>query len=261
MQKIKRSYSTNQLKATGQLTYTPGDWLLFQGKSGIYSTVVTDDPTSSKTIDFNFIACTDGDNNNYPVVRIGAQTWMARNLATTKYNDGTTTIPFVSGDIPWTELTTPAYCWYNNDPGMGGYNKITYGALYNGYAVTTSKNVCPIGWHVPTDTEWATLETTLGGNSLAGGKLKGTNTGTYIWADPNEGATNQSGFTAPPTGIRHYYYGTYEQKGDGTLFWSATVDVNNVNQQWSRSLGFTTSFISRFNNSRKNGFSVRCVKD
>ncbi len=261
VQNIKRSYSKNQLKATGQLTYTPGDWLMFQGKSGIYSTVVTDDPTSSKTIDFNFIACTDGDNNNYPVVKIGAQTWMARNLATTKYNDGTTAIPNISGssNTTWTQTITPAYCWYNGDAGV--YNKTTNGALYNGYAVTTSKNVCPIGWHVPTDTEWTTLANTLGGNSVAGGKLKDTNTGINVWADPNEGANNQSGFTAPPAGYRDYYYGSFDKKGDGTIFWSATNDPNNTIQQWSRSLGFTTAFISRISSDKKSGYSVRCVKD
>ena len=96
------------------MEYTTGDRLKFTGISGNYSTVKTDIPESDKTITFNFIACTDGDNNNYPVVEIGTQVWMAENLKTTKYSDGTD-IPLVTSNTAWIPLTTPGYCWYNNN--------------------------------------------------------------------------------------------------------------------------------------------------
>jgi len=152
----------SQLKSantTIQMQYTAGDRLKITGISGNYSTVLTDIPTGNKTITFNFIACTDGDNNNYPVVKIGTQTWMAENLKTTKYSDGNV-IPNVT-DGTWSTLTTPAYCWYNND----ATNKPTYGALYNWYTVNTGK-LCPTGWYMPADAEWTTLTTYVGGKAV-----------------------------------------------------------------------------------------------
>ena len=120
----------------------------------------------------------DIDGNNYLTVTIGTQIWMAENLRTTKYNDGTA-IPLVTDNTTWANLTTPAYCWYNNDAKTNGS---TYGALYNWYSVNTKK-LCPTGWHVPNDTEWTTLTTYLGGTAVAGGKLK--ETGTAHWYSPN----------------------------------------------------------------------------
>ena len=151
-------------QATVDMEYTTGDRLKFTGISGNYSTVLTDIPTQDKTITFNFIACTDGDNNNYPVVKIGNQIWMAENLKTTKYNDNTK-YPLNTDNTEWSALTTPAYCWYNNDEAS---NKDTYGALYNLYTVssmsTNGKNVCPTGWHVATDNDWSILINNSQGN-------------------------------------------------------------------------------------------------
>jgi uncharacterized protein (TIGR02145 family) len=135
----------------------------------------------------------DVDGNVYNTVTIGAQVWMAENLRTTKYNDGTS-IPLVTDSTKWSDLSTPAHCWYNND--KASY-KATYGALYNWYTVATD-NLCPTGWHVPTTAEWQILKDYLG-SSVDGGKLK--ESGTTHWKSPNKGATNESGFTALPGGL------------------------------------------------------------
>jgi len=155
--------------------YNTGDRLKITGISGIYSTVITDIPTENKTLTFEFVECTDGDGNNYPVVQIGTQLWMAKNLETTNYNDGTN-IPNVVDDIEWHNLATPGYCWYNNDIA----NKNKYGALYNWY-VKDKANFCPIGWHVPLDAEWTTLINFLGGATVAGDKLIETGANWNWW--------------------------------------------------------------------------------
>jgi uncharacterized protein (TIGR02145 family) len=120
---------------------------------------------------------------------------MAENLATTKYNNGTS-IPLAVDNSDWLFITTPAYCNYDDKESYVN----TYGRLYNWYAVTDPHNICPTGWHIPTDEEWTILETFLGGSSIAGGKLKETNFA--HWNNPNTGATNESGFTALPGGSR-----------------------------------------------------------
>ena len=152
----------------------------------------------------------DIDGNVYHTVTIGTQVWMVENLKTTKYNDGTA-IPLVTDSAAWDELTTPGYCWYNNDSAT---YKNPYGALYNWYAVSTGK-LAPTGWHVPTDSEWAVLTTYVGntyygGLDSAGGALKSTDK-TY-WLSPNTGATNSSGFSALPGGFRDYV-GTFYSIG------------------------------------------------
>jgi uncharacterized protein (TIGR02145 family) len=194
---------------------------------------------------------TDMDGNVYTEVIIGAQTWMVENLKTTKYNDGTS-IPLVTGNTAWGNLTTPAYCWYDNDVAA---NKNTYGTLYNWYAVNTGK-LAPIGWHVASDAEWNTLITDLGGIDSAGGKLKETDT--THWVSPNMGATNETGFSALPGGYR-IFNGTYDYLGYGGYWWSATPI--NVTESWVRSMynGNTRVFTSgKYNNY---GYSVRCVRD
>ncbi len=239
----KTDYKGTQ--ATIDMTYTTGDRLKFTGISGIYSIVMTDIPVSDKTISFNFIACTDGDNNNYPVVMIGTQVWMAENLKTTKYNDGTA-IP-LSVLAFWNELITPAYCWNNID-------KATYGALYNWYAVSTGK-LCPTGWHVPIDAEWINLATYLGGLDVAGGKLK--EAGTTHWLYPNLGATNETGFTALPGG-RH---GTLDDNvGYGGYWWSFTefypLYAYGVFMHYNLS-----ELAGIYGLSEYEGYSVRCLSD
>jgi len=123
---------------------------------------------------------TDIDGNVYDTVKIGTQIWIIENLKTTKYNDGTS-IPMVTDSAAWINLTTPGYCWHKN---TSASYKNTYGALYNWYAVNTGK-LAPKGWHVPSDAEWTTLITYLGGDSIAGGKMK--ETGMSHWFSPNTG--------------------------------------------------------------------------
>ncbi|MDZ7633244.1 MAG: fibrobacter succinogenes major paralogous domain-containing protein [Bacteroidales bacterium] len=138
---------------------------------------------------------TDSDGNVYKTLVIGTQIWLAENLKTTKFNDGSQ-IPFVSEETSWVAtLTTPGYCYYDNNTA----NKSVYGGLYNWYAVETGK-LCPKGWHVPSDAEWTTITNLFGGESVAGNALK--EKGTAHWTSPNDGATNESGFTALPGGNR-----------------------------------------------------------
>jgi uncharacterized protein (TIGR02145 family) len=191
---------------------------------------------------------TDMDGNVYKTVKIGNQVWMAENLKTTRYNDGTP-IPYVSDNYEWRNLTTGAYCYYKNDYS----NNAIYGKLYNWYAVNTGK-LAPKGWHVPTDTEWQTLVDYLGGEDAAGGKMKSTS----FWESPNKGASNSSGFTALPAGYR-LYNGTFYGIGKYGSFWSSTE--SDTNDAWYRSLNYDSSNAYRNNFYKDSGFSVRCVKD
>jgi uncharacterized protein (TIGR02145 family) len=177
---------------------------------------------------------------------------MAENLKTTKYNDGTS-IPLVTDGAAWAALSTPGYCWYNNDAAT---YKATYGGLYNWYTVNTGK-LCPTGWHVPTDAEWTTLTTYLGGESVAGGRLK--ETGTTHWASSNEGATNESGFTALPGGKRSYD-GLFNGNKINGVWWSSTEYPSSY--AWYRFMYSYLSDVTRdYYYSKPYGFSVRCIKD
>ncbi|HTX87482.1 MAG TPA: FISUMP domain-containing protein, partial [Bacteroidales bacterium] len=135
------------------MKFNPGDTLKLTGKSGIYRTVIMLFPTSSQTVTFPFVDCSDIDGNHYAVVRIGSQLWMGENLRTTKYLDGSD-IPNVTDSAAWGSLTTGAYCNFHNLPEEGE----TYGRLYNFYAVDDSLGICPVGWHVPSTSEWNFLE-------------------------------------------------------------------------------------------------------
>ena len=193
---------------------------------------------------------TDKDGNIYTSVTIGTQVWMVENLKTTKFNDGTS-IPNVTDNTAWIRLTTPGYCWYNNDVA----NKTPYGALYNWYAVNTGK-LCPTGWHVPSDAEWTELTDYLGGESVAGGKLK--ETGTIHWDSPNTGATNETGFTALPGG-GHDVDGTFGYVGEIGIWCSATA--YNTYDAWGRFIGYSDSYLDRNHMGKEIGVSVRCLRD
>lgn len=193
---------------------------------------------------------TDTDGNVYNTVIIGSQTWLKEDLKVTKYNNGQI-IQNITDITVW-KINNPggAYCWYNNDVG----NKSTYGALYNWYAVQTG-NLCPKGWHVPTDTEWKILATYLG-IKVAGGKLK--ETGTSYWVQPNKGADNSSGFTALPGGYRGGD-GSFSSIGYGGCWWSSTEhDAYNA---WYWGMGYFVSNVGKAYVHMSSGLSVRCVKD
>jgi uncharacterized protein (TIGR02145 family) len=194
----------------------------------------------------------DIEGNTYKTVKIGDQWWMAENLKTAKCNDGTA-IPLVTGS-EWFWLSTPGYCKYNNNQATYGN---TYRALYNWYTVNTGK-LCPSGWHVPSDAEWTTLVTYLGGESVAGGKMK--ETGTAHWKSPNTGATNKSGFSGLPGGDRDIT-GVFNLIGEIGFWWSSTESSSSPANAWSRFLGYDYTAISRCDYNRGAGFSVRCVRD
>jgi uncharacterized protein (TIGR02145 family) len=189
----------------------------------------------------------DFEGNKYKTIVIGAQTWMAENLRSVKYNDGTD-IPFIQDTYQWKALTTPGYCWYNSD-------SIGYGALYNWFTVNTGK-LCPEGWHVPSDDEWTTLTDFLGGANVAGGKLK--EVGTDHWLKPNTGATNESGFTAIPAGFRNYS-GIYSNIGHYGVWWS-TTEWSSLGA-WFRDVYSGYESVDRSNSSKISGATVRCLKD
>ncbi|MCX6328364.1 MAG: fibrobacter succinogenes major paralogous domain-containing protein, partial [Bacteroidia bacterium] len=207
-------------------------------------------PGYGNNVPFTTYAVFDRDGNFYHGVLIVTQLWMKENLKTTKYNDATA-IPIITDNTTWSNLTTPGYCWYNNDVGF----KDTYGALYNWYAVSTGK-LCPAGWHVPTDVEWTTLTTYLGGQSVAGGKLK--EAGTAHWTSPNTGATNEAGFTALAGGDRSFN-GTFGFLGNYGIWWSATEYI--AIGAWGRCLENSSGSMLNPNYDKKYGFSIRCLKD
>ncbi|MFO7622059.1 MAG: fibrobacter succinogenes major paralogous domain-containing protein [Bacteroidales bacterium] len=197
--------------------------------------------------DVTYGSVTDEDGITYKTVEIGTQTWMAENLRTTKYNDGTP-VPLVTDNTEWAALTTPGLSWYNNDTDV-------YGALYNWYAVNTGK-LCPAGWHVPDDEEWSTLTSFLGGEAVAGSTLK--EAGTLHWLPPNAGATNETGFTALPGGYRSSA-GTYTNIKRYAYWWSSSQ--RTTNDAWFRDLSYGYNNADRTSSNKKGGFSVRCVMD
>lgn len=193
----------------------------------------------------------DIDGNVYNTVKIGRQTWMKENLRTTKLNDATP-IQLVPDGSAWANTIKPSYCWYNNEP--ESYRDL-YGALYNGFAASSSK-LCPEYWHVPGDADWNTLSKLLGGDNIAGGKLK--EAGFDYWVSPNMAANNATGFSALPGGLR-YYDGVFHDFGFSAYFWSS--EVLTPGRLWFRYMDYEYSDLFRFNNSANIGFSIRCVRD
>jgi uncharacterized protein (TIGR02145 family) len=198
-------------------------------------------------------------------VKIGDQWWMMENLKVTRYRNGDQ-ITNVTDGAAWEALTTEAYCEYGNNPS----NVDTYGRLYNWYAVADSRNIAPVGWHVPSDEEWKQLEMTLGMSqdeadnidfrgTDEGGKLK--EAGTAHWLSPNTGATNESEFTALPGGYR-VIYGADIGLTYYALFWTSTeYSGYGGNNAWYRGLNYDYSAVFRDDYTKKGGLSVRCVKD
>lgn len=191
---------------------------------------------------------TDIDGNTYNVVSIGNQVWMTENLKVTHYNDGTP-IPLETSNTLWSEKTSDAYCWYNNDETT---YKNPYGALYNGYAAQSTK-LCPVGWHVATAKNWSDMEIILGGSEYAGGNIK--ETGLDHWLSPNTGATNSSGFTALPGGNRYYRlgYGGFNELGNTGFWWT--------NSRITYEIFTSSTYLHSFDSDLWVGNSVRCVKN
>ena len=211
------------------------------------------------------VTLTDIDGNTYNTVQIGTQVWMAENLKVTHYPNGDA-IPFITNNTAWGDLaddnTSDAYSYYNNNANS---EADTYGALYT-YAAAIGDNwerdnvenqgVCPDGWHLPTDADWTTLSNYLGGQIVAGGKMK--EIGTTHWSSPNEGADNSSGFSALPSGNRNYY-GSFNYLGYDGRWWSATED--DINHAYYRGLDCDIAAVNHLSDNKSFGLSVRCVKD
>jgi uncharacterized protein (TIGR02145 family) len=199
------------------------------------------------------------DGYTYSSIVLGnGQEWMAENLRTTTYANGDP-IPNVPDGTQWSNLTTGAWVHYNND----SQYENPYGKLYNWYTVADPRNVCPTGWHVPSDAEWSTFINYLdpnadGGNNgnTAGGKMKST--GTQYWQSPNTDATNESGFSGLPGGLRGYS-GAFHGIGGSGPWWSSTE--GSTDSAWGRGLDYSNGNGGRGNANKAFGFSVRCLRD
>jgi uncharacterized protein (TIGR02145 family) len=248
----KLSGNAKGTQAIVEMSYTTGDRLKFTGISGNYSTVVKDIPSQDNTITFNFIECTDRDNNN---------------LKTTKYLNsdliGTTT----PATLDTHAEATPKYQWANSG---NESNVATYGRLYTWYAVTDSRNVCPTGWHVPSDDEWTTLSNYLiingygyGGSGNFIGKSMASTVGWIIdtaagSVGNDQAGNNSTGFTGLPSGSRDIWGGFYLDGRIGS-WWSSTE--YSTSYVFCRFVAWDFPYLARPYGARGNGYSVRCLHD
>lgn len=199
----------------------------------------------------NFPNCgtvTDIDGNIYNTVTIGSQCWMVENYRAKRYRNGTY-LQNITVTSQWTNLTYGAYCYFNNDT----LNEQVYGKLYNWYAAS-SGILAPTGWHVANNSDWNLLISTLGGEGIAGGKLKSLN----LWSNPNDGATNETGFAGIPNGAR-YGDGAFVQLGTVAYYWSSSSGFMTAPFYY---LGYGDSYLRYgFVGDKKSGYAIRCIKD
>lgn len=199
----------------------------------------------------------DIDGNIYKTIQIGNQIWMAENLRTTHYRNGDP-IEYIKTNTNWISTNSGAYCNYDNT--NENVQIATKGRLYNWYAVSDIRNIAPCGWHVPSDDEWNALISYLGGEDVAGGKLK--EIGMLHWDSENVGATNESGFTSLPSGFRDQYYGDFSGYSYNAFYWSSTEDTQT--HSWYRYLNNQLTNVGRFSwdiGNKNSGFSIRLIKD
>ena len=199
---------------------------------------------------------TDQEGNVYKTIVIGTQEWMAENLNTSIYRNGDA-IPTNLDNAAWQNTTSGAWAYYSNDASYA----CPYGKLYNWYTCVDARQLCPTGWHVPTDAEWTVLTNYLDGESVAGGKMKTTGTieaATGLWYSPNADATNSSGFSGAPGGGRDGS-GGYNSIGDDGVWWSSSEF--DTFYAWFRNLDYSVGNAFRNYLNKRNGFSVRCLRD
>ena len=242
-------------------TFTSNITGLTDGVTYYYRAYATNSSGTTYGTEYSFITpVTDVEGNLYKTVIIGTKVWMAENLKVTKFSDNTD-ITLASDAAAWIGLTGPGYCWYNND---ADFNKPVYGALYNWYAANTT-NICPTGWHVPTDAEYNALEVSLGlatadvdiwgwRGSDHGSKMKNT-TG---W-NAGENGTNTSGFSALPGGYRFHNDGQFNGQNSLAYFWTATE--HDADRGWYRRLDGNNAAVYKASTDKNAGKSIRCVKD
>jgi uncharacterized protein (TIGR02145 family) len=193
----------------------------------------------------------DIDGNHYRIVQIGSQVWMAENLRVTHFRNGEE-IPDITDDSIWENLRTPGMCWYDND--YENYGKV-YGGLYNYFVIYDFRGLAPAGWHVASRDEWGIMVAYLGGDQIAGAKLK--EAGTAHWESPNDGANNSTGFTALPGGEHffngmfweiHHRGGWWESPSSSYTYYCAEISADNSADPY-------------FSDVRTAGLSVRCVRN
>ncbi len=234
-------FGQSALQRFGKFTVDYSNNTLIIGGSN--TTTTTAKPTTLTT----HSTVTDIDGNIYKTVKIGNQVWMGENLKTTRYANGDV-IPNVKDNLEWNKLTSEAWCYYNND----SKNNYVDGKLYNGHTIINSRNICPIGWFVPTNEDWDILVSYLGGEEVAGMKMKSVNG----WKDNGNGI-NRSGFEGGSGGLR-YFYGHFDGLGSSGCWWSST-EVNN-SSVWSRSINYKIGIVGKIDFGKTFGFSVRCIK-
>ena len=186
-----------------------------------------------------------------PKASVGAFQWMTKNLDVSFYRNGEP-IAQVTDPTAWANLTTGAWCYYNNDSTQGK----TYGKLYNWYAVNDPRGLAPAGWHIPSDAEWTALENSLGGSLVAGAKMK--EAGILHWTTPNTGANNNSDWTGLPGGCRAVN-GFFSSIEDNGFWWSSSE--SNTSLAILRILAYTGGRISKSYGYKYYGYSVRCLRD
>jgi uncharacterized protein (TIGR02145 family) len=249
------------------LKFEKGDQLFFKAySSGKYCTYYTESPSESKTINFNFVDCTDADGNHYATVKIGTQLWMAENLYATKFRNADA-IPNVTDGKSWVNLSTPGQCSYKNTINIDSISK--FGRLYNWFVVGDKRNVAPIGWHVSTDAEWVTLTDYLAENSgvsLSNLKAMASSTDWLCSSDYSPGAigyntsiNNSSGFCALPIGPRSLGAGGFRVLNKLCSWWAS--DSYDNDNGWS--IFISVSSLSVYNQQllKQLGNSIRCIKD
>lgn len=188
---------------------------------------------------------TDVEGNAYKTVILGKQEWMMDNLKVTKYRNGNP-IPHIQDSTVWNAWNNGAYVFYKNDT--------KHGVLYNWMAVMDQRGICPTGWHVPVSSEWDSLAKFLGGEEVAGGKMKAR----LHWETPNAAATNESSFHALPKGM-YGVNGSFNNIGKNAYWWSASE--NDKVSAWGREIGFNESGLYAGHGDKHDGLSVRCLKD
>lgn len=218
--------------------------------------IIFEDNLTYNIIVFQCISDIDG--NIYKIVKIGNQWWTAENLKVTHYRNGDA-IPNITSKAEWSNLTSGAYCAYENNEEY----VCTYGYLYNWYAVDDNRNIAPLGWHVPSDDEWKKLEMFLGmsKNEVDDNNWRGTDEGNKLKAKIKWNGNNESSFSALPSGARDGISLNFLHLSDSFFCWTSTKDPHNNNYVWTRRLSINTSKVGRHPLNKKCGISIRLIKD
>lgn len=206
-------------------------------------------------------AVADIDGNIYYFDTVGTIIFMKQDLRVKHFSNGdkiydgnlAAEIPNVTDNTAWGALTTPGWCYYNNDPN----NRAVYGILYNWWAACDNRKVCPVGWHVPSNAEWTAFSNSLGGDAVSGGKMK--EAGTAHWQAPNTGATNESGFTGLPIGARNYNGSSFDNIGTSGAWWSTTMSSGLGPYYFCLETMYAS--VNRGGTFVNSGLGIRCFKD